>query len=173
MQKETRIIKLRNKMCSKIGFGLFIGYGTLIAFSIILIGAIGCLADKNLIDEYVRDMAAKDNGTNIFATASAIRFLTVFLLIAGVLMIIAAVHLIKGIEKKRPTYLIPWLLITFISIVGDFIYNFVVLLKSENPAIKFMFGMSFVVLQAAIFYPIYSLYRQMRKAKFQATGEGL
>ncbi|XP_073848811.1 uncharacterized protein [Musca autumnalis] len=160
-------------MCSNIGFGLFIGYGTLIVCSVILIGAIGLLADKKLIDEFVRDMAAKDNGTNILATTSAIRFAIVFLLIVGITMIIVSANLIKGIDKKRPLHLIPWLLITFIFIVGGLIYNFVVLLTSENPAVEFILGMSIVVLQAAIFYPIYSLYRQMRKEKFKAPGEGV
>ncbi|XP_058980550.1 uncharacterized protein LOC131803365 [Musca domestica] len=160
-------------MCSLPGFGLFIGYGTLILYSIILIVSIGLLADKKLVDGIVDDIADKENDVNIYATTIAIRFAIVFTMIVGVIMIIVSAYLIKGIDKKRPMPLIPWLLITFICIVGCLIYNFVVLLTSENPAQEFVVGMSIVVLQCAIFYPIYTLYRKMRKEKFPAPVDSI
>lgn len=55
-------------MCSLPGFGLFIGYGTLILYSIILIVSIGLLADKKLVDGIVDDIADKENDVNIYAS---------------------------------------------------------------------------------------------------------
>ncbi|XP_075167196.1 uncharacterized protein LOC142239296 [Haematobia irritans] len=156
-------------MCTHSCFGLFIGYATFVIYAILLITSIGFLADKNILNDVIKEMKVNDADINVEVTTIGIRFAIVVVLIVGVIMLIVSGFLIKGINKRQPMYMIPWILITFIHIVGSFIYNFVILLTSMSPAIEFIIGMSLVVLQIAIFYPIYTLYKQMRKETFIAA----
>ncbi|XP_013108781.1 uncharacterized protein LOC106088040 [Stomoxys calcitrans] len=151
-------------MCSHAGYSLFIAYTTLAIFSILLIAAIGLLADKNLLQEVITELTVEqDADLAVYATSLGIRLAIILLLIVGIVMVIVSYFLIKGIHKHRPMHMIPWLLIMFVHIIGGLVYNLVVLLTSSSPAVDFIIGMTCVAVLTAIFYPIYTLYKAMRK----------
>ncbi|XP_023305168.2 uncharacterized protein LOC111686995 [Lucilia cuprina] len=85
-------------------------------------------------------------------------------LIACLIMTIISILLILGITKKRHLFMAPWV---YLSIAG-IILNVILILISAFDSQKhsnLVFNIIVVAIQILIWYPIYTLYKEMRIKK--------
>ncbi|XP_075166698.1 uncharacterized protein LOC142238858 [Haematobia irritans] len=76
--------------------------------------------------------------------------------ISYVALFVASVLLIIGIKKKHHPFVSPWVFIVGISVV----LNLLKLIPNQSTLLQSLIS---VAIQVAIWYPIFSLYRELRK----------
>ncbi|XP_019893143.1 uncharacterized protein LOC101897815 [Musca domestica] len=82
-----------------------------------------------------------------------------------VLIITVSALLVRGIKEKRPKAMIPFLLFTFTQIIAYLCGAIVISLSYADNTVLFVLVVNMVI-QSAIFIPIFSLYRTMQKKRF-------
>ncbi|XP_059226613.1 uncharacterized protein LOC131998194 [Stomoxys calcitrans] len=104
-------------------------------------------------DEPIRDSNGHYTGQTI--TGTHIAMMAIQVLSTGA-MFVASVLLIIGIKRDRHSFIAPWVIVVAISVV----LNILQLFLNTNNLVSSIVA---IVIQIAIWYPIFSFYRELRK----------
>ncbi|XP_023305172.2 uncharacterized protein LOC111686998 [Lucilia cuprina] len=156
------------KCCSRSTLGVIIGVLNVLAYVICTIGAIVFLVQLSGTE--------KRNQEEIDAAAM---YNTIFIVIIvlSLIMIIISALLITGIVKRRHRMMLPWLILSGIGFVVNcirFVYYFIasIIVGAHFTAIVIILiaGVLGIGISALILWPIYTLYRDMRRENIEKPG---
>ncbi|XP_013112792.1 uncharacterized protein LOC106090969 [Stomoxys calcitrans] len=136
-------------LCNVIAYlsAIFSGIA-IILFSLLLVTSIAL---------YNTDIEDEDSADTAKTISVVLIVVAVFEILACVGMFISAVLLIIGIKRERVSFIAPWVYIVAISVV----LGVIKLAMAANATVQDLVA---IVIQIAFWYPIFMLYRELRKA---------
>ncbi|XP_065368528.1 uncharacterized protein LOC135961012 [Calliphora vicina] len=156
------------KCCSRSTLGITIGSLNVLGYILCTIFSIIAVVQINAADE--QNQQQKEE----FAVYKT---LFIVLIVVCLIMILISGLLITGIVKRRHKMMLPWLILSGIGFVincARFGYLIIVAIIQGIPLATvifiFILGLLGIAISALILWPIYTLYRDMRKENSEMPG---